>query len=107
MGKLIERLIDDDKQLPLQSRSILLRTYKTVKKKEEEKAPKKTKKKKRRKVSHKFSVKQLVVVIGAPNPVPMTITSVKPPKGRVQGKVTLEELNNIEFKFNEIEPYTK
>ena len=46
-------------------------------------------------------------MIGAPNPVPMTITSVKPPKrSDVQGKVTVKELDNNEFKFNEIEPYT-
>jgi len=98
---LIGRLIDDDKQLPLQSRSILLRSHRTYKKE----APKKTKKKakKKKKVNYKFSVKQLVVVIGAPNPVPMKITSVKPLGVTVKDK----DYGSMDFKFNEIEPYNK
>ena len=97
-GALIERLIEDDKQLPLQSRSILLHTYKT------KEAPKKTKKKaKKKKVNYKFSVKQLVVVIGAPNPVPMKITSVNPLGVTAKDK----DYGNMDFKFNEIEPYNK
>jgi len=54
-----------------------------------------------------FVVGQQVIVIGAPNPVPLTITSVKPPKGRTQGKVTVDEFDKIEFRFKEIEPYIK